>query len=159
MSVFFMLGCGGAGTSSDAERPALPIQFGAAAPAPLVLWLESIDRARPRDAVPMRLILENRGEVPTEIGLGGNPIAFDMLVLTPEGSVVWKRLEGVAIDAILHSRTLRPGERMEFNEVWMQRDNAGRRVPPGSYLLRGVLPVVGFDGGWVTEARPLTILP
>ena len=40
---------------------------------------------------------------------------------------------------VLDSDTLEPGEELEFIGEWEQVDNRGEPVPPGTYLVRGVL--------------------
>lgn len=105
----------------------------------------------------MRLVLENRGDTPVEVELTGRPIAFDLVVLATDGSEVWRRLEGVAVDLILQPRTLGPGEALDFTDTWPQHDDQGRQVSPGTYRVQGILPVVDVTGGWGTELHDLTI--
>jgi hypothetical protein len=150
-------GCGGAGHNPEVEVHAQPSPV--PAPAPLHLRLEAPDTVRAGRQVPLRLVLENRGETPIEVELVGSPIAFDLQVLTAGGEVVWSRLDGVPIEDILQPRTLAPGQAIVFADHWNQRDGRGRRVAPGPYRLRGVLPVVEVPAGWGTDPRTLTVLP
>lgn len=148
--------CSAPGNAPDRDptRPSSPT-----APAPLLLRLEVPGEVRAREPVPMRLVLENHGDQPVEVGLGGAPIAFDFIVLDPDGQEVWSRLEGLAVEAILRPQTVGPGEAVDFLDAWDQRDNRGRRVAPGSYRVRGVLPVVGEPRGWGTETQVVRIEP
>lgn len=78
------------------------------------------------------------------------------MITADDGAEVWSRLEGVAVSDILQSRTLAPGETIEFTESWEQRGNDGRRVRPGTYRVRGILPVV--PDGWATDPQTMTIV-
>lgn len=158
MLVLMMDGCWGWGTGRDRDRggSAPP---GGGAPPPLHLRLEAPTRVRSGEPVTVRLVLANRGDRPIEVELGGSPIAFDIALAASDGSEVWRRLEGVAVPAVLQPRTLGPGEEMELADVWRQRDGRGERVRPGMYYVRGVLPVAGVAGGWRTDVHMLTILP
>jgi Intracellular proteinase inhibitor len=160
-STMILLTCFAAcGTATGAERDAPEQQTPVTqAPAPLALRLEVPEQVRAGQSVPIRMVLENRGEAPYELELGGSPIAFDLVVGMPDGSRVWRRLEGMPVEAILQLRTLSGGMEMVFNDSWDQRDNRGRSVGPGTYRVRGVLPVLGIQGGWGTETRTLVIVP
>lgn len=144
-------GCGGAANGPELDEPgrAAPV----AAPDPLRLRLEAPDGVRAGEPVPLRLVLENHGDRAVAVELGGAPIAFDFVVVGPDGSEVWRRLEGMPVEAILQLHTLGPGEALEFLDRWDQLDRRRRRVRPGDYRVRGVLPVVGEPGGWGTEVR------
>lgn len=150
-------GCGSAsGAPGDAPQQQIPVTQ---APAPLRLRLEVPEQVRAGQSVPIRMVLENGGETPYELELGGSPIAFDLVVGMPNGSQVWRRLEGMPVEAILQLRTLDAGREMTFSDTWDQQDNRGRRVGPGTYRVRGVLPVLGTPGGWGTDTRTLVIVP
>ncbi|MGH7751723.1 MAG: hypothetical protein ACREN5_02815, partial [Gemmatimonadales bacterium] len=55
-------------------------------------------------------------------------------------TVVWRRLEGQVVSAILAVRQLEPGTTLEFEDVWPQVSNSGEAVPPGDYRVTGALP-------------------
>ncbi|MGH7573559.1 MAG: BsuPI-related putative proteinase inhibitor [Longimicrobiales bacterium] len=148
-----LLGCGRSDNTPDpAQLASAPAQIRGS----LALTLEAPAQVRSGESVPLRLVLENRGDEPAEVELGGDPIAFDFVITADDGAEVWSRLEGVAVSDILQSRTLAPGETIEFTDSWEQRGNDGRRVSPGTYSVRGVLPVV--PDGWSTDARTMTIV-
>jgi hypothetical protein len=149
--------CGRNDGGSSFNPPTQPAPQGA--PSPLELRLEVPAEARSGAMVPVRLVLVNHGIEPVEVGLSGNPIAFDLVVTDANGAEVWRRLEGVAVEDILVTRTVLPGREIEFQDYWAQRDQSGRRVPPGTYRLRGILPVVEVTGGWGTGVHTLTITP
>ncbi len=87
--------------------------------------------------VPMTLRIRNTKDRPITLYLQGRPIAFDLVVEQPDGEVVWRRLEGAAVSAILGIRTLAPGEVLDLKESWKQQTRTGRRVSPGEYSVRG----------------------
>jgi hypothetical protein len=146
-------GCGrpgnGAELSTQADANAVPV--------PLELRLEFPAQVRVRQPVPMRLVLVNRGDRPVAVELGGEPIAFDLVVVDANGAEVWRRLEGVAIPDILQVRTLAPGGELEFTETWRQQTSRGATVTAGTYRVRGLLPAVASPGGWATAFQTLTI--
>lgn len=129
------------------------------ASSPLHLRLEIDPVVRASEAVPMRLVLENRGDEPVDVELTGRPPAFDFRVLTGTGKEVWRRLDGVAISLILQPVTLEPGETLDFIHRWDQQDQVGRPVPPGSYRAQAILPVVEPHDGWRTELVEFRIIP
>jgi hypothetical protein len=128
-------------------------------PAPLVLRVDLPDLVPAGMNIPFTLALANTGDRAVPVELGGRPIAFDFIVRQVDGRLVWRRLEGVPVEAILIERTLAPGEVMTFQGHWNQRDAAGHHVPPGVYRVRGVLPVPAAAGGWGSPAREVTITP
>jgi hypothetical protein len=147
--------CSGTGNGAEASSGASPVAAGA--PAPLLLRLVLPQRIAAGQPVPMTLVLENHGTTPVEVGLGGEPIAFDFTVRDARGAEIWRRLEGVAVESILHLRTVGPGETLEFADVWHQRDNRGRPIPPGDYEVTGILPVVDSPDGWRTDSETLRV--
>lgn len=88
-------------------------------------------------AVPFRLTLTNTSDRPVEVTLGGRP-PYDVVV-TSGGNAVWRWSAGKAIQMILETRTLPPGEQLKYNVEWDGRSDRGDRVPPGAYHARGIL--------------------
>jgi hypothetical protein len=132
--------------------------FPAAVPPPLRLRLEAPHCVRAGQPVPLRLVLENQGNRPVEVGLGGRPIAFDFVITAPDGSELWRRTEDVAASLLLQLRTLAHREAIALSDSWNQQDHRCRRVEPGCYRVRGILPVEGAPGGWATDTHLITIL-
>ena len=97
------------------------------------------DSVRAGEPVPVTLRLTNTGHEPLTVYLQGRPIAFDLTVRRLDGAVVWQRLEGEVVSAILAVRQLEPGASLEFEEVWRQVSNTGEAVPPGDYHVTGAL--------------------
>jgi hypothetical protein len=110
------------------------------------------------EAVPITLRLTNTSREPVTAYLQGRPVAFDIIVSRQDSSVVWRRLEGAVITAVLQIRTLAPGEVLEFSDTWSQRTNAGESVGSGEYLVTGVLPT-DPPAELRTQSRVLRILP
>jgi uncharacterized protein (DUF58 family) len=92
------------------------------------------------EPVPITLRLTNTERERVTVYLQGRPIAFDLTVRRLDGTLVWRRLEGEVVSAILAVRHVEPGASLEFAEVWRQVSNTGEDVPPGDYRVTGTLP-------------------
>jgi hypothetical protein len=103
------------------------------------LTLEVPATVRVGQPVPVTLRLVNASDRPVEVVLQGRPTAFDVIVSDHSG-VVWRRLEGEVVSAILQLRQLGPRDTVAFETVWDQRTGSGAPVPPGEYTIRGELP-------------------
>ncbi len=115
-------------------------------------------QVRTGEPVPITLRATNSGEEPLELYLRGRTIAFDITVAGEDGSVVWRRLEGQMIPAILQVRELAPGESLEFHDEWDQRANSGEPVSSGHYTVQGAL-LRDSPRPLETPTAPLLILP
>lgn len=93
------------------------------------------------DRVHFTFQARNTASRPLGLYLLGRTPTLDVEVSRPTGDVVWRRLEGEIIPAILQVRTLAPGERIAVEAAWDQRTRAGAPVPPGEYLARARLLV------------------
>jgi hypothetical protein len=109
-------------------------------------------------AIPITLRLTNSSRKPVTIYLQGRPIAFDITVTRPDGTPVWRRLDGAVVSAILQVRELKAGEVIELSDTWPQLDKGGQSVPPGDYLVTGVLPT-DPPAELRSASVPLRILP
>lgn len=98
---------------------------------------------------------ENVSGESLDLYLQGRTIAFDVVVTDADGSVVWRRLEGEVIPAILRIETLEPGATLELEAHWDQRSNIGQPVAPGRYTVHGEFLTEGDP--LVTPAAPLWI--
>lgn len=114
-------------------------------------------RVRAGAPVPIMLRVRNRTERTLDLYLRGRTATFDVVIVSPRGEVVWRRLEDEIIPAIVHLRTLAPDERLEVETVWNQRTKAGKQVRPGEYTVRGLLLVEGDP--LETRLTPLRIDP
>ena len=126
--------------------------------APMTLRLVMPASVRAGKGVPITLRLTNADRRAADVYLQGRPAAFDIVVTRPDGTPVWRRLEGAVIPAVLQVRSLAPGAVLEFHDTWLQRTNLGAAVGPGDYLVTGVLPT---DPPAELRTRParLRILP
>jgi hypothetical protein len=109
------------------------------------------------EPIPIELVLTNRTERPITLYLQGRPLAFDVTVTREDGSVVWRRLEGQVVSAILAVRALVPAESLTFETVWDGRLPGGAAAPPGRYRVTGSL-ATDQPEGLTTPAAPLQIL-
>ncbi len=116
------------------------------------------ESVRAGEPVPIALRIRNRTDGPVELHLLGRTIAFDIVVTSEDGTPVWRRLEGQAVQSILQLRTLAPGETLEFSDRWDQRRRGGAAVPPGPYRVHGELPTDEPEP-LRTPPVPLLILP
>ncbi len=108
------------------------------------------------ETVPLKLTVQNISDRPVELYLGGRP-PYDFVVTGLDDAEVWHWLCGKIILTILDFKTLEPGEELEFTAEWEQVDNRGNPVPPGTYLLRGVLNMEPPEK-LVTPAQALEVL-
>lgn len=90
--------------------------------------------------VPVTLRFTNVADHPITVSVMGRRIAFDIVVRRADGVVVWRRLEGQTVPAILQIRTIAPGATLELRDLWRQHDRTGIPVAPGGYTLQGVVP-------------------
>jgi hypothetical protein len=127
-----------------------------AGPESLRLELQLASRVRASEPVPLRLRAENVSGRAIDLYLRGRSTTFDVIIARPSGEVVWSRLEGEIIPAIVHLRPLAPGERLEVEAVWDQRTKDGKRVEPGEYVATGLLLVEGEP--LRTPPKPLRIV-
>ena len=118
--------------------------------------LEVMSQAPYGETVRMNLTLWNVSDGTVNLVLGGRP-PYDFEVSTPDGQQVWYWKCGKIINQPLDSKTLEPGEELEFIGEWEQVDNRGASVPPGAYLVRGVLNLESPEK-LVTETHKLEVL-
>jgi len=127
-------------------------------PSGVSLGLELPAKAQAGEPVPITLRVTNESGRRTDLVTQGRPTAFDITVARRGGEVVWRRLEGAVISAVLQVRTLAPGEVRERSDTWSERSNVGKSVEPGEYLVTGALrtdPPTELR----TQPVPLRILP
>jgi hypothetical protein len=88
----------------------------------------------------------------------GRPVAFNIVITSSDGTVVWRRLEGQTIAAILQILELRPHSTFELRDEWNQRTNAGVAIEPGAYTAVGELQLEGRGARLVSPAATIDIL-
>lgn len=106
-------------------------------------------------AVPLRLVARNRSGRRLLVPMGGQ--RFDFQVFNSEGDRVWSWAQDKAFIMILEQRSLEPDEEMIFTARWDLRTNAGTRVPPGRYTVRGVLVTAQQQNGRFVNDVPLAV--
>ena len=98
------------------------------------------------DAVPsgndlsFEVVLRNETDDTVVAHLHGREIVWDVVVTDSAGEVLWQRLSGAIIPAILRLDTFAPGESRRFHTTWDRRDPEGRRVGPGTYFAKARVP-------------------
>ena len=102
--------------------------------------VEPLPASRVGQPVPITLTLTNRTAHPLTLTMQGRPVAFDVTVARPDGHVIWRRLAGQVVPAILAVRTLAPAETLSFAATWNGRAADGLPVAPGRYVVTGSLP-------------------
>ena len=117
--------------------------------------LEAVSKSSYGDTVSMKLKLRNTSDEPVQFFTGGRP-PHDFVVTTANGEEVWNWQCAKIILLPLDRRTLQPGEELEFTGEWEQVDNRGEPVPPGTYLIRGVLKMESPER-LVTPPRKLRV--
>jgi hypothetical protein len=105
------------------------------------LRLETVAPARvaPGELVPITLRLTNTTSKPITLYLRGRTIAFDLTVTRASGEVVWRRLEGETMPAILQVKELAPGEVLELKDAWDQSTNLGKPAGLEDYTVQGAV--------------------
>lgn len=91
-------------------------------------------------AVPMVLRVRNLTDRVLTLYLQGIEVTFDLQVARPDGTVIWTRLAGETVPAILRVETLGPAGSLTLEGAWDQRTTAGAAAEPGSYRAEGILP-------------------
>lgn len=114
------------------------------------------ERVSAGEPVPVVVRAENVSGAALDLYLQGRTIAFDVVVTDEGGRVVWRRLEGEVVPAILRIETLEPGAALELEARWDQRSDAGESVAPGLYTVHGELLTEGDP--LVTPAARLRIV-
>lgn len=92
----------------------------------------------------MRFEVRNEGTEAITLYLRGRAPILDVEVTDAGGDVVWSRLAGQVVPAILQMVPLAPGARLTARARWRAR------VPPGVY---------GVRAGLLTDAEPLRAPP
>jgi hypothetical protein len=126
--------CGGDG---GADGDASTVADTMATPGPLRLLLDVPRRVPLGHPLVVTGTLTNDGAEPVSVGVGES-LALDVVVTRPDGAEVWRRSRHAALPAGAE-RTLRPGEVLATGLAWDQRDDEGKRVPAGTYHVRGYL--------------------
>ena len=119
--------------------------------------LEAPSQASYGETVPLKLTLENVGDETTGLRFGGS-IPDDFVITTLDGKGIWYWHCGRIDYDLLYGMDLEPGEKREFVKEWQQVDHQGEPVPPGDYLVYGILIMSPFEqralGLYQLETKP-----
>lgn len=120
------------------------------------LTLRIPERVRAGSVIPIMMRMENTSAKPVELYLRGREMTCDYVVRAPGGDIVWRRLEGEVIPAILRLEVLLPAQPIAFRDSWDQVCDSGDLAAPGVYSVTGA---VLTDGSSTLEsaAVPLRI--
>jgi hypothetical protein len=121
------------------------------------LDIEAPQRLPRGEPVPITLIIGNTSDRHVDLYVTGRPVAFDIVITSADGTVVWRRLEGQTVAAILQVLELRPHSTFELRDDWMQRTNKGVAVEPGRYKIVGEL-IMERQGSLVSRPANLEIV-
>jgi hypothetical protein len=124
----------------------------------MTLELSAPQEVRPGEPVAHAIHLTNTGKQPIALYLRGRPTAFDLIVTDARGKIIWRRLENAVTSMVLQVRELPPGEILTFEDVWLQRTNAGTVAQPGEYHIRGEI-LTDTDTPLATPVRTFRITP
>ena len=90
------------------------------------------------ETIELKQTLQTTRRAPVTIALGGIPYhAF--VVETPDGELVWHSDCGRGHLLPIVYEIITPGFPLEIGGAWEQVDNRGEPVPPGIYVVRGLL--------------------
>ena len=101
--------------------------------------MEAPARAHLGEPVPLTFTATNTGKVSVTLQLLGREPTADFRVTDSRGRMIWSLLRGQTMMGALRLFPLDAGKSLTFRHVWNQRANNGKPVPPGDYLIRGVL--------------------
>ena len=118
--------------------------------------LELVPQIAYGETVQMKLRLRNISDRPVSFSLGGRP-PHDFVVSTSGGEQVWHWKCAKITLQPLDTKTLDPGEALEFVGEWEQVDNRGEPIPPGIYSVRALLDLDSPEK-LVTEAHELEVV-
>lgn len=120
------------------------------------MTLEAPSRARSGERVPLVFTVTNAGKVAVTMQLLGRTPTADFLVSDASDRLVWSLLRGQTMLGALRLVPLAAGERLTFRHTWNQHIDAGGLVPPGRYLIQGVL-LTDEPGGLASPPSRLSI--
>jgi len=129
------------------------------ASAPLRFTVEAPAAVQAGGVVLLRMRLGNTGPSPVTVYVDGAPAAplYNFVVTGDNGRLVWQRFgPGGPTPAARVRHDLGPGTELVYEQAWDQRDMQGRRVPPGTYRVRALLPTQPF-GELGSELAEVTV--
>jgi hypothetical protein len=85
------------------------------------------------------LTVTNTATVLVTVPLLGRSPTADFRVFDDAGRQIWSLLKGQIVLGALALHSFAAGEQLSLGALWDQRDDGGRMIGPGEYLIRGVL--------------------
>jgi len=89
--------------------------------------------------VPLVFTVTNTSGAPVTLELLGRTPTADFRVSDSAGRTIWSRLRGQTLLGVLRLFPLDAGKSLSFRQTWHQHTDTESPVPPGEYLIRGVL--------------------
>ena len=96
--------------------------------------------------MPLVFTVTNTSGAPVTLELLGRTPTADFHVSDSAGRTIWSRLRGQTLLGALRLYPLDAGKSLSFRQTWNQRTDSGSPVPPGDYLVRGVLLTGDSEG-------------
>ncbi len=62
---------------------------------------------------------------------------YEFIVVDENGVEVWRWSDANASEQVKGKEEIQPGEKVDYREVWDQKDSKGEQVPPGRYKVSG----------------------
>jgi hypothetical protein len=109
------------------------------------------------ESVLITLHVRNTSDRELTLYLRGRTITFDLVISTPDGTEIWRRLANEMVPAIIRIETLPPGGRLTLEDVWHQRSNESAPVTAGRYRVYGELLTDGAP--LVSQIQEIDIAP
>ena len=108
--------------------------------------------------MPLVFSVLNPGNPSVTLQLLGREPTADFRISDSHDRVVWSRLRGQTMLGALRLHPLGAGKRLRWRHTWDQRTDSRKLVPPGEYLVRGVL-LTDVPGGLASPPFRLRITP
>ncbi|MBI2918654.1 MAG: hypothetical protein HYY01_11785 [Chloroflexi bacterium] len=122
----------------------------------LDVWLEAPPTPKLGEPVPLALKVRNGSSEP--VGLFHGEAPYDFVVLSEDGSEVWRWSRWRVFPSVLRHTTIQPGETLTYNATWDQHDQdcqpdpgvygrpcQGKPVTPGKYVVRATFEAALSD--------------
>ena len=108
--------------------------------------------------MPLLFQIENAGKASVTLQLQGREPTADFRVVDARGRQVWSLLQGRIMLGSLRLYPLPAGQHLSFRHTWNQRDDGRKPVPPGDYLIQGVL-LTDARGGLPSPVARVRLVP
>jgi hypothetical protein len=136
-----LAGAGGGGGPAPTP-PAAPVP---AAPVPNVAPVTAdnpvlaVDAKAQSSGLKLELLVVNKADKLLPFKFNSSK-TYDFVITDPAtGQEIWRWSQGLMFAQVIRSDSIRGSSNWTFSEVWNYRDNARNPVPPGRYLLVGIL--------------------